>query len=270
MEVQKSTGVTIEQTELYSEILRREVLIDYYFPEDMTNTSAVSLLLINDGQDLETMNFQQILNEQYRNSTLRSLICVGIHCSDDRMNEYGISTSPDHEGRGAKAAHYESFILTELLPEIASYFTGIRFSEIGYAGFSLGALSAFDISWNNPEVFSKIGVFSGSLWWRSRDKNDKDFNQHTDRIIHALVRKSEYKKGLKFFFQCGEKDEKEDRNRNGVIDSIDDTIDLMRELLTKGYMEGRDMVYLQLPDGKHDVPSWAKAWPTFLKWGWSR
>jgi hypothetical protein len=53
-----------------------------------------------------------------------------------------------------------------------------------------------------------------------------------------------------------------------VIDSIDDTIDLMRELLNKGYQEGKDMVYLQIPGGKHDVPTWAAAFPAFLLWGW--
>jgi hypothetical protein len=73
---------------------------------------------------------------------------------------------------------------------------------------------------------------------------------------------------MKFFFECGEHDEEEDRNKNGVIDSIDDTLDLMRLLVKKGYREGRDIYYLQLPDGRHDVPSWAKALPTFLNWGW--
>jgi enterochelin esterase-like enzyme len=63
-------------------------------------------------------------------------------------------------------------------------------------------------------------------------------------------------------------DELEDRNNNGVIDSIDDTIDLLRELQAKGYREGTDFRYLQLKDGKHDVPTWAKALPEFLKWGW--
>ena len=86
--------------------------------------------------------------------------------------------------------------------------------------------------------------------------------------MHQQIRNAEFREGMKFFFQCGELDEEEDRNRNGVIDSIDDTIDIMKELLAKGYMEGRDMAYLQLPDGRHDVPSWARAFPSFLKWGW--
>ena len=70
---------------------------------------------------------------------------------------------------------------------------------------------------------------------------------------------------MKFFFECGEHDEEEDRNHNGVIDSIDDTIDLMRLLLLKGYREGRDFYYLQVPDGRHDVASWSRAFPKFFK-----
>jgi S-formylglutathione hydrolase FrmB len=84
--------------------------------------------------------------------------------------------------------------------------------------------------------------------------------------MHKHIREGQYHPGLKFFFQCGEEDETEDRNNNGVIDSIDDTIDMMRELLAKGYLEGKDIQYLQLPYGKHDVPTWAQAFPYFLKW----
>jgi len=86
--------------------------------------------------------------------------------------------------------------------------------------------------------------------------------------MHRQIRESVDKPALKFFFQCGELDELEDRNNNGVIDSIDDTIDLLRELHAKGYKEGTDFRYLQLKNGKHDVPTWAKALPEFLKWGW--
>ena len=66
--------------------------------------------------------------------------------------------------------------------------------------------------------------------------------------MHARIRKGKYYPWLKFFFECGELDETDDRNNNGVIDTIDDTIDLMRELLAKGYLEGKDMYYLQLQE----------------------
>ena len=75
---------------------------------------------------------------------------------------------------------------------------------------------------------------------------------------------------VKFFFECGEDDEEEDRNQNGVIDSIDDTLDLISELVAKGYDRGNAIDYLQIENGKHDIATWARAMPDFLKWGWSK
>ncbi len=49
---------------------------------------------------------------------------------------------------------------------------------------------------------------------------------------------------------------------------IDDTVSLIDELVLKGYDRKIDIKYLELADGKHDVATWAKAFPEFLKWGW--
>jgi hypothetical protein len=84
--------------------------------------------------------------------------------------------------------------------------------------------------------------------------------------MHRQISEQPYKEGLRFFFECGELDEMEDRNRNGVIDSIDDTLDIMRLLHRKGYREGSNMHYLQMPDGRHDIASWGKALPSFFEW----
>jgi enterochelin esterase-like enzyme len=209
-----------------------------------------------------------LLDLLHQQQVIRPLLSVGIHCGEDRKNEYGMISSVDYKGRGAKAALYSRFIFEELLPFIYSHFALKTFREKAFAGFSLGGLSALDIVWNHPDIFRKVGVFSGSLWWRIKDRHDKDFNEGIDRLMPRQIRTGTYHPDLKFFFQCGELDEAEDRNRNGVIDSIDDTLDVMKELLAKGYLEGRDMTYLQLADGRHDVPSWAKAFPAFLQWGW--
>jgi uncharacterized Zn ribbon protein len=63
-------------------------------------------------------------------------------------------------------------------------------------------------------------------------------------------------------------DETMDRNSNGIIDSIDDTVDLIKELEGKGYSRGNDIHYVEMADGKHDIPTWGRAMPEFLKWGW--
>jgi enterochelin esterase-like enzyme len=268
MKIENSVGITVERAELVSEFLERVVKVDFYLPLHIEQPDEISLLLINDGQDLVTMGFDKLLDALHQQQLIRPLLCVGIHCGDDRKNEYGMMSSVDYKGRGNKARQYKQFIFEELLPYVHSNYLLQSFREKAFAGFSLGGLSALDIVWNHPQTFQKVGVFSGSLWWRIKDRNDKDFNEGIDRLMHRQIRNGTYYPGLKFFFQCGESDEAEDRNRNGVIDSIDDTIDVMKELLRKGYLEGIDMSYLQLAEGRHDVASWASAFPTFLQWGW--
>jgi len=262
-----NTGTLVKRIVLHSDPLERDVLVDFYIPPFIEQYDSVSLLLVNDGQDLVTMGFDKIISYLQHHS-LKPLLCVGIHCGEDRKLEYGMVASPDFRGRGSKAVLYQQFIFEELLPLVYDTFNPLEFSEKAFAGFSLGALSAMDLVWNNPTVFSKAGVFSGSLWWRQKDKNSKDFHESTDRLMHKQIRNGAYREGLQFYFQTGELDENEDRNNNGVIDSIDDTIDLMRELLKKGYLEGKDFKYVQLPNGRHDVPTWSNAFPDFLIWGW--
>lgn len=270
MQTEVSNGITVDIIELPSESLNRIVTINIYGPLNVTETKDCSLLLFNDGQDIEAMGFDKMLSYLLQTETIVPLLCVGIHAGEDRLLEYGMISTPDFRGRGAKAPLYRLFIIEELLPYIHKRYNKAAFKEIAFAGFSLGGLSALDMVWNHPGIFSRAGVFSGSLWWRLKDKKDKEYSEAADRLMHRAIRQGRYHAGLKFFFACGEQDETEDRNNNGVIDSIDDTIDLMRELLGRGYLEGKDMQYLQMPDGKHDVRSWAKALPVFLKWGWRK
>jgi len=241
------------------------VVVDIYLPERETPEREVDLLLLNDGQDLRSMAFEQLLGR-----LSQPPVCLGIHCGPDRKYEYGVLSSPDYMGRGAGAGLYRDFVLQELLPFFQSAYPLLQVRERSFAGFSLGALSAFDLVWNYPGVFTKAGLFSGAFWWRSKDTAARDYDDHLHRLAHRQVREGSYHPGLQFFFMCGEQDEHADRNHNGVIDAIDDTLDLMRALLAKGYLEGRDMRYWQLPDGKHDVATWARAMPAFLAWGWGK
>ena len=86
--------------------------------------------------------------------------------------------------------------------------------------------------------------------------------------MHQQIREGKYAPWLKFFLQCGALDELKDRNKNGIIDSIDDTLDIIKELEAKGYNKDSDIHYLELADGHHDVFTWGRAMPEFLKWGW--
>ena len=258
------TGVTIENHLLDSVYLKRTVKVDCYLPASAVDVE-ISLLLINDGQDLVTMEFQNILEQLQE--VITPLFCVGLHCSADRRMEYGTSAIADYKGRGARAGSYTKFVMEELLPYLRKTYQVMSFKEKAFAGFSLGGLSAMDIVWNHPTEFSNAGIFSGSFWWRDKDQAAEDFDENEDRIMHRLVRQGGYYPWLKFFFEVGTQDETADRNNNGIIDAIDDTVSLISELQTKGYTNGA-IRYLELEDGRHDVPTWARAFPEYLKWGW--
>ncbi len=268
MQTEKAQRICTEKHTLASALLERDVIVDFYFPPEKKNTDEVTLLLINDGQDLLTMNFEKILEELYDGELIFPLLCVGIHCSADRKNEYGTANVLDSRGRGTKALLYQRFILEELLPFIRSEYVIHSFKEKSFCGFSLGGLSAIDIVWNHPMEFTKVGIFSGSLWWRTVSQADPLFDEANDRIMHNQIRNGEYYPWLKFFFETGTLDETADRNKNGVIDSIDDTSSLIEELVKKGYDPEKDIRYLELKDGKHNVATWGRAFPEFLKWGW--
>ncbi len=263
------TKVSVTTCSILSRFLKREVIVDFFQSGVLQEEKNISLLLINDGQDMEKLGLEGILNDLFQQQGIDPLLCVGIHCGNDRKNEYGTASVRDYKGRGAKAAFYTRFVFSELLPFIYAQ-SGIRnFKEVAFAGFSLGGLSALDIVWNHPKVFTKVGVFSGSLWWRTKALDD-GYVEDTDRIMHAQIRDGEYYPWLRFFFETGTLDEKEDRNNNGVIDSIDDTLGLIAELEHKGYKPNKDIEYLELKDGKHDVITWGRAMPVFLKWGWGK
>jgi enterochelin esterase-like enzyme len=259
----------VEKHIIKSKYLKREVKVDCYLPLHVSNPSQMSLLLINDGQDLVTMNFNHIIQNLYQQNAITPLLCVAMHCGPDRKQEYGTARITDYLGRGIKAPLHQRFVFEEVMPLVKKTYLIPQVKEIAYAGFSLGGLSAIDMVWQYPEVFSKVGVFSGSFWWRDKAQEDADFDENKHRIMHRQVREGKYQPGMKFFFEVGTKDETADRNNNGIIDAIDDTVSLIDELKKKGYTDA-DISYLELQDGRHDVPTWAQAFPDFLKWGWPK
>ena len=262
-------NLSIEKKAIQSSFLKREVVLDLYIPAGITDFSMLSLLLINDGQNLDEMKFPLMLDQLWDSNQIHYFITAGIHAGADRKNEYGTSGTIDYEGRGTKSKEYQQFILHELLPFIHLHFGIKAFKETAVAGFSLGGLSALDLVWNYSGVFSTAGVFSGSLWWRSKAL-DKGYNEDTDRIMHQNIRKGHYHPGLRFFFTTGSLDETADRNNNGIIDSVDDTLSLIEELRKKGYNTEYDIKYINFENGRHDIATWGKAMPLFLLWWMGR
>lgn len=250
---------------LESSNLNRTVEFEMYIPVELLGNETLHLLLLNDGQDAAAMNMEVLLAEQYASRKIEAVLVVAIKASANRTQEYGVAGMPDFQQRGAMAAAYTRFVTAELIPFIHAQLNRKIDGKTAFAGFSLGGLSAFDIVYNHPELFDLAGIFSGAFWWRSKDLSN-GYIEELDRIAHEMVRSSEVKPDLKFWLMTGTEDETADRNRNYIIDSIDDTIDLIKELENRGFKRPEEIFYYEAVGGKHDVETWAQAFPAFLSW----
>lgn len=251
---------------IVSKHLGRKVQFDVYRSPGLPAMPG-DILLFNDGQDLRTMEPSRLIAAMRRQGEIRPLMMVGIHAGPRRKQEYGVAGIPDYAGRGDRAAGYTRFILHEFLPYLKKCHHVPDQARKVFAGFSLGGLSALDMAWNHPGIFSGAGVFSGALWWRSKSLAD-GYDDDRDRIMHRQVKEKAGRPGLRFFFECGTEDEQCDRNRNGIIDAIEDTLDLILLLKEKGYQYPGEVAYLEIAGGRHDQATWKEALPAFLRWGW--
>lgn len=249
---------------IHSVFLNRDITYDLILPKEIQQGQTFPTIYMNDGQDFEQLKVIEILENHYREEK-PSFIFVGIHTNDKRLSEYGTSYFPDYKKRGDLATEYMNFMISEMVPHIRKENASSSLSTDNFfCGFSLGGLSAMDIVWENPHIFSKAGVFSGSFWWRDKSY-EQGYDDDIDRIMHKKIRNSVFKSGLKFWLECGTADETADRNNNGVIDSIDDTLDLIKELKTLGYSD-REIEYVEIKGGEHNFNTWSKAFPDFLAW----
>jgi len=261
-------AVNTSTRQLESSLLKRSVDLRLYSPSGWMGHETLHLLLVNDGQDLAQMQIEHVLQSLYENWQIEPVLVVGIDASAERLQDYGVANRPDFKKRGANAHIYADFIIRELIPFLQAESGAALNGKRAFAGFSLGGLSAFDIVWNHPEHFDHAGVFSGSFWWRKKDL--KAGYTDKDRILHQMIRDTKKISPLKFWLMTGTEDELSDRNQNFIIDSIDDTIDVIKELQKKGYKRPQDIFYYEKVGGKHDVATWAAAMPAFLIWAFGK
>ncbi len=221
------------------------------------------VLYVNDGQECAALGLRETLAQLYAAGRIRPLITVAIPTNAGRLHEYGTAIAGSR-GLGTRAAAYRDFVTQELMPLIDARFHTA--AEAAFLGVSLGGLSAFDIARACPERFQTVGVMSGSFWWwAAEDETAIDPGQ---RIAHALVRR-ERPPNQRYWFQAGTRDEVCDRDGNGVIDAIQDTTELIDELLAAGTPPDR-IRYVEVTGGRHDYDTWAKVLPDFLLWAYGR
>ncbi len=264
-----SKKIKQQDDEIYSRHLQQHIkltIISTPMPDDK---SEMNLLLLNDGQDVEQLKVKETLTELYKKKLIQPVIIVAIKATD-RKDIYGVAGYPDYQNNGNKADKYADFIDNELYAFVKKK-TGVRkFNSVVLAGSSLGGLSAFDIAWNHADKIDKVGVLSGSFWWRDKDQTAADYSDDKNRIMLANTRSSRKKPHLKYWFYVGDKEETSDRDKDGIIDAVDDTKDLIGIIKNKNVCPPGDITFKESQEGKHAYESWSKVFPDFLIWAVGR
>lgn len=273
--------------------------IRVFLPPGYRSDAAVGypVLYVNDGQDMEAVGLQATLMHLYAQDVIRPLIVVAIDMPGDRMGAYGLSDRAARHGLvaqtrygqvGARAHAYSEWVAKTLVPLVdARYRTRRSADACAVLGWSLGALNAFNLGWQYPELFGQVGAFSPSFWL-SAGRGNPDAVQRT-RLAQRMIDSNEPRVGLKLFFAVGTAEETDDRDGDGINDALDDTRDLVdgwrsgdkvnaKGLRQLGYPvnmnhaahETRDDVALYVLDGgQHNQASWARMLPVFLRWAYA-
>lgn len=254
-----------QEDTIYSRHLQAHVKLTIFSTPLPNEKSELNLLLLNDGQDGEKMDLKNILDSLYNEKSIKPLIVVAIH-ADNRLQDYGVSGLPNSKNNGSKADKYAAFIANELYAFIKKKAGVRKFKTVAIAGCSQGGLSAFDIAWDNADKFDKVGVFSGSFWWRDKEASDKHYSDEENRIMLSKIRSSRKRPKLQYWFYAGAAEENADRDKDGIIDVVDDTRDLIEIIKNKKVCPPSDIVYRESAEGKHEFAYWQRVFPEFLIW----
>ena len=206
------------------------------YDQEPSNTYAV--LYMHDGQNVfdpstsftgHDWHVDEIADSLIRRGSMEEIIVVAINNSPDRTAEY----SDSELGRA-----YASFVVNDVKPMIdRAYRTKPDAANTAVMGSSMGGLISFLFVWWHPDVFSKAGCLSSA------------FMVDNDRILNEFGEYSGPRKNIRVYLDCGTI-ELESRLKPGS--------DRMAALLkARGYMEGRDWIYIVEEGAEHNERAWA-------------
>jgi predicted alpha/beta superfamily hydrolase len=176
-----------------------------------------------------------------RAKIIEPLIIVAVaNMGEDRVDEYTptpgvIGTKGRRKKRSRGLARlYGYFLMEELKPYIdRKYRTKPDAEFTGLGGSSLGGLVTLAIGILYPDAFRRLMVMSPSVWW-------------DDFAIYRLVDSIERKPPLKIWVDTGTAEAGWEQTR-----------ELSKRLVEKGWKPGKDILYMEADHGDHSEAAWA-------------
>jgi predicted alpha/beta superfamily hydrolase len=217
-----------------------------YLPANYDPKTVVRypVLYLHDGQNVfdqatsfgEEWHVDEEAESLIATGCIEPIMVVGIYNSGEhRLDDYTPTARPD-KGGGGHADDYGKMLVEELKPFIdATYKTLPGAANTALGGSSLGGLLSMHLGMRYPAAFGKLAVLSPSVWW-------------DDRVILTEVNALPHKLPQRIWLDSG--------TREGP-EVIADAQRLRDALVSKGWVVGQDLHYLEVEGGEHNEQSWA-------------
>lgn len=244
-------NVSVMSASFFMPQLNRSRKIWLYLPDDYTTAlnKFYPVIYMQDGQNVFD-DSTSYAGEWEVDETLHALqadgnygaIVIAIENGGAyRIDEYSPYTNPSYGGGQGDA--YCDFLVNTLKPYVdANYRTLSQRDFTAIGGSSMGALISFYAALKYPEVFSKVGILSPSLWF-----DDSIFN-----FAGSHPKTQE----MKFYFTSG---------RNESTEMVPDIKSMYSTLVSDGYTDA-EMDTVIKDDGQHAEWFWAREFPYCFKW----
>jgi len=233
----------------------RRDLIVYVPPGYHESTTRHPVLYLQDGQNLfdpatsfagDDWRADVTADDMIQRREIEPCIIVGIYnTGSKRISEYAPTRDRRHR-KGGKADRYAEMLARELKPFIDHEYRTLkpaRYTAVG--GSSLGGLVTLVAGLQYPRVFGELAVISPSVWWDHRSilRWVDDYSE----IVRPRV-----------WLDVGTAE------GNGPQHIVDDARALREALVNKGWREGDDLSYHEIPGAGHSERAWAERFGAVL------
>jgi predicted alpha/beta superfamily hydrolase len=212
-----------------------------------------SVLYLQDGQNLfdgatsfipgMDWHVKETADYLIARGAIQPLVIVGIYNTGKRrLGEY--TPSRDKKLGGGKADRYGRMLIEEIKPFIESeYRTLSGPAHTGLGGSSLGGLLTIYLGLRFAHIFGKLAVLSPSVWWNQR-------------WILNFVARAPLQERPRIWLDTG-------TSEGGR--SMENVEKLRDVLVQRGWLQGRDLHFEEIPGAHHNEAAWAQRVGPFLQ-----
>jgi predicted alpha/beta superfamily hydrolase len=235
---------------------RREIVV-YVPPGYDSSSDRYPVLYLQDGQNLfdpataflgQDWRADVTADDLTMQGLIEPAIIVGLYNTGvRRVSEYTPTRDPRY-GKGGKGSRYAMMLVREVKPLIdAAFRTRRRAADTGVGGSSLGGLVSLEAGLLYPHVFGKLALLSPSVWW-------------DQQAIVKMIEGCRVTARPRIWLDAGTAE------GDAPEHVIADLRKLRGALLEKGWRDGADLCYSEVPGAGHHESAWAARFGPVLQY----